>query len=1590
MGESGEGNIKVVVRCRPLNSRELARGAKPLIRMQGSQTFLDPPETGSQQDTKRATERKTMAFSFDKSYWSAGPRDEPGYCSQQTLFDDLGKELLDHGFSGFNACILAYGQTGSGKSYSMMGYGPDKGIIPLTCSELFERVKLKKAEDSNLNFTVEVSYIEIYNEKVRDLLNPKNTGNLRVREHPSLGPYVEDLSKLAVSSYDEMMTLMDEGNKARTVAATNMNETSSRSHAVFTLLLTMKRHDPDANLDTEKVSRISLVDLAGSERANSTGATGQRLKEGANINKSLTTLGKVISALAMASQADGKKGKKGKDAEFVPYRDSVLTWLLKDSLGGNSKTAMIAAISPADYEETLSTLRYADQAKKIKNKAVVNEDPNAKLVRELKEELEMLRARVSSSSGEDTFDPKVPPEKQKVTYQTKDGRIKTVTKAELQEQMEASEKLMQSLNETWEEKLERTQEVQREREKALEELGITVEKNLVGVHTPKKMPHLVNLNEDPLMNECLIYQLKPGKTVIGRLDSEKPAAIRLSGDNIMEEHCYIENVDGKVFIHGLPNSVTFLNGKQIFPEQSHKLRSGFRIILGDNHVFRFNNPEEVRKQRDRATMKSNLQHSITVAELEGDGHTRPESPSSDDELAEVDWNFAKREAALARLGLDPTLDNLPDDDLNKLFEKITKVKTMRDHNSKPRPDSSLSHADDVWSETGRPLPSETATDDTSLNGSPAVDVSLKDVQSELENRLQEITDSTTEAEDLKVEKDHMEHQLKMVRAQMKRLIDARARGETGLESMEFEPVIYSAKQLRLIRKVLDKWRAHRAFSMAEVILTSAVMMKEANVISKELGKEVAYNFTIASGGSLAAPTSAVGTIAGLDEFGDVSDPILASATQPSVAVKVLDMRHNAIYVWSLDRMQQQIQRMRNLTTYIDRPSYTRHFSSDEPFYDSPPPEYSFIGNALISLAPLSRRLSSISTVPIFCRYTSEAIGSCRVDIKVVNVTLSSKYLNGSPHASLPSTRPSSPVPGTVPPGTKLSFFVTIDSVKGLSSHDFSAVHLQVRLSSFVGSTLSAEEIFPSAPVDVDTSSLSELKFRRSFSIVTTSKVLNHLRQGYAPIEFFAALKPTYLERMERWDELREQRQYPPSNSPSPSSESRPATLPPMRRSENDFVVEQIHDVVAWVQICELGLDGSYLPMPVISRNNVDSGVFWLHQGLQRRIVISLSSNSGQQLPWLEFTKIRIGDVRLLDAKGRLQDSNSKSLATLPLQKEQRLEFKPDGTGTLSAEALWDSSVHDSHLLNRVTEQNQRVLLQLAWSIAVDTCAEPVNFVMDTAISIQARDASPPSKFLTFFGGNKILSKTSTLFSVRLSPPLTRSAKDLWRLDTSEKYVRGEEVLALWKPRGISVVEDYERLITTERRAADVQAVRVILSASPPKSIAVDTLAWRADDLLKKALDIWQKQFGHKGKIVLSQEPESEETPVSGKRFLEPASYDSLKFISETKVVPRGDGATKKGHLTILTDARENIWERRWFVLKRPYLHIYMHSNELEETGIISLSGVNVESDPAKEALLGKPFSFTLFTASNSHALAAPNLKELQSWISKLDPTRLPA
>ncbi|KAL6721600.1 hypothetical protein ACLMJK_000704 [Lecanora helva] len=379
--DSGGGNVRVVVRVRGFLPREVERGAECLVEMnpETQATKLLIPNTTDAANA-RTQSRKIMEeknFTFDNSFWSHETEDEH-YAHQEDIYNALGEEFLDHNFEGYHTCIFAYGQTGSGKSYTMMGTPTQPGLIPRTCEDLFQRIE--SSASPHVSYTVRVSYFEVYNEHVRDLLahpsqsSEKSPYYLKIRESPTEGPYVKDLTDVPVRNYAEILRYMRTGDASRTTASTKMNDTSSRSHAVFTIMLKQIHHDLSTDSTTERLARIRLVDLAGSERAKSTEATGARLREGSNINKSLTTLGRVIAALADPRHGRAHNGGKTRSKDIVPYRDSILTWLLKDSLGGNSKTAMIACIAPSDYDETLSTLRYADQAKHIRTRAIVNQD----------------------------------------------------------------------------------------------------------------------------------------------------------------------------------------------------------------------------------------------------------------------------------------------------------------------------------------------------------------------------------------------------------------------------------------------------------------------------------------------------------------------------------------------------------------------------------------------------------------------------------------------------------------------------------------------------------------------------------------------------------------------------------------------------------------------------------------------------------------------------------------------------------------------------------------------------------------------------------------------------------------------------------------------------------------------------------------------------------------------------------------------------------------------------------------------------------------------------------------------------------------
>ncbi|XP_067258737.1 kinesin-like protein KIF16B isoform X4 [Chanodichthys erythropterus] len=573
-------SVRVAVRVRPMNRREKDLSAKCIIEMEGNKTTitnLKIPD-GVTGDSVR---ERAKTFTYDFSYDSSDCKNA-SFVSQEKVFKDLGTDVLKAAFEGYNACIFAYGQTGSGKSHTMMGIPGDVGLIPRICEGLFSRISGMTRRDE-ASFRTEVSYLEIYNERVRDLLRRKmaKTYNLRVREHPKEGPYVEDLSKHLVQNYSDVEELMEAGNINRTTASTGMNDASSRSHAIFTINFTQAKFD--AEMPSETVSKIHLVDLAGSERADATGATGVRLKEGGNINKSLVTLGNVISALADLSQEGGNSHLKKKQV-FVPYRDSVLTWLLKDSLGGNSKTIMIATISPADvnYGETLSTLRYANRAKNIINKPTINEDSNVRLIRELRAEIARLKALLAQGNQIALLD--------------------SPTALSMEEELHHNEARVLELTKEWTNKWNETQNILKEETLALRKEGI-------GVILDSELPHLIGIDDDLLSTGIILYHLKEGRTYVGRDDATNEPDIILHGLGLESEHCLIENRNGTVTLIPLNDAQCSVNGVQI--TEPCQLNQGAVILLGRTNMFRFNHPKEAAKLREKR--KSGLLTTLSLS-----------------------------------------------------------------------------------------------------------------------------------------------------------------------------------------------------------------------------------------------------------------------------------------------------------------------------------------------------------------------------------------------------------------------------------------------------------------------------------------------------------------------------------------------------------------------------------------------------------------------------------------------------------------------------------------------------------------------------------------------------------------------------------------------------------------------------------------------------------------------------------------------------------------------------------------------------------------------------------------------------------------
>lgn len=504
---SEKSSVQVAVRVRPINTREV-----------DSDTVIDVKQNSI--IIKDPSDRKKKNFNFDYAFDSDVP--------QETIFEHIGEKVVTGAYSGYNCCIFAYGQSGSGKSYSVLGSHKEPGLIPRICQALFDRQPTNNGisvGDAVITYKIELSYLEIYSEEVKDLLAKSHPhGGLRVRQHPELGPYVEGLSQVLVEDYSSIKKLIDAGNKERATASTILNDRSSRSHAICTLYFTQLIDEVSIGKTREVVSKINLVDLAGSERVAISGVTGINFKEAININQSLSTLGLVISKLAEASTGEKeitnhkpitKKSKSSKQLAtrlnsydryspttsifprtkkliknspnvspsirspnispsiksnssaststskskneitsvtgHIPFRDSVLTWILKESLGGNSKTFMLATVSPSEinYNESLSTLRYAYNAKQIVNTVKVNEDPSDKLIRVLKGEIETLRQQLSMKGADST--------------------TPALELKQLKEELAQREELMREKDKSWEQKLSESKRINNEVQESLKQ-----------------------------------------------------------------------------------------------------------------------------------------------------------------------------------------------------------------------------------------------------------------------------------------------------------------------------------------------------------------------------------------------------------------------------------------------------------------------------------------------------------------------------------------------------------------------------------------------------------------------------------------------------------------------------------------------------------------------------------------------------------------------------------------------------------------------------------------------------------------------------------------------------------------------------------------------------------------------------------------------------------------------------------------------------------------------------------------------------------------------------------------------------------------
>uniref|UniRef100_A0A1A8EM95 plus-end-directed kinesin ATPase n=1 Tax=Nothobranchius korthausae TaxID=1143690 RepID=A0A1A8EM95_9TELE len=1646
-------SVKVAVRVRPFNSREIGKESKCIIQMSGNTTTILNPKLP----------KENKSFNFDYSYWSHTTPEDINYASQMQVYKDIGEEMLLHAFEGYNVCIFAYGQTGAGKSYTMMGRQEQdqQGIIPLLCEDLFTKINGSN-NDNSMSYSVEVSYMEIYCERVRDLLNPKNKGNLRVREHPLLGPYVEDLSKLAVTSYNDIQDLMDSGNKARTVAATNMNETSSRSHAVFNIIFTQKKHEMDTDNTSEKVSKISLVDLAGSERADSTGAKGTRLKEGANINKSLTTLGKVISALAELDSAPNKNKKKKKVESFIPYRDSVLTWLLRENLGGNSRTAMVAALSPADinYDETLSTLRYADRAKQIRCNAVINEDPNNRLVRELKEEVARLKDLLYAQGLGDIIEmtnamtgmspsPSLSAlSSRAASIGNLHDRIFSPASEEAIERLKETEKIIAELNETWEEKLRRTEAIRMEREALLAEMGVAMREDggTVGVFSPKKTPHLVNLNEDPLMSECLLYYIKDGTTKVGRENARTRQDIVLSGHFIKDEHCTFSSTtgpqgEGCVILEPCEGAETYVNGKRV--TSPIVLRSGNRIIMGKSHVFRFNDPEQARMERER-------------------------TPCAETPMEPVDWAFAQREL-LEKQGID-----MKQEMEQRLQELEDQYRKEREEASNLLEQQRLDYESKL--EALQRQVDSRYLDSPEEEEEPEEDVPWTERETELalwafrKWRFYQFTSLRDllwgnaiflkEANAISVElKKKVQFQFVLLTDTLYSPLPPDLLPSCVAKERETRPF----PQTIVAVEVQDQKNGATHFWTLEKLRQRLDLMREMYDRAAEL------------------PSSAVEDY---DHSLTGGDPFYDRFPWFRLVGRAFVYLSNLLYPVPLVHRVAIVSEKGEVKGFLRVAVQAISADEEAPDYgsgvrQSGTAKISFEDNQFEKFQSESchEGLSHSNTSQEELRIVEGEGQNVEIGISVDEVNNNTcEATIDAPHSPLKSLGLGLDLPLELSPekslshlkvGSTFTFRVTVLQASSISAEyadifcQFNFIHRH-------------DEAFSTEPLK-NTGRGPPLGFYhvQNITVEVTKSFLEYIKSQPIVFEVFGHYQKQPFPPLckDLISPLRpSRRQFPrimPLSKPVPATKLSTLT----RSTAGPCHVK--YDLMVFFEICELEANGDYIPAVVDHRGGMPChGTFLLHQGIQRRIRVTIAHEAGSDIEWKEVKELVIGRIRNTpEADETIIDPNILSLNIL---SSGCIWPKHDDKTFYRFEAAWDSSMHNSLLLNRVTPYAEKIYITLSTYLEMENCTQPTVITKDFCMVFYSRDTKlPASRSIRNFFSTGCLrpsesNRVTGVYEITLchvadngSPGMQRRRRRV--LDTSVAYVRGEENLAGWRPRSDSLILDHQweleklsllqevektrhYLLLREKLEATLQAGQdalykssdicdfaksPVLSHSPVGSPVPDSPNQRQMELAAKCLRLLMHTFNREYSQVSSSASESKlsemsvsllsESSSSGLNTLTPSStcpsliegnYDirltdpssgastpdldpyspvdrkkplrGYTFVPDIQEIRVSPIVSKKGYLHFL-EPHTSGWMRRYVVVRRPYVYLYRSERDSVERAVINLSSAIVEYSEDKQTLLRTPNTFSVCTEHRGILLQATNDKEMHDWLYAFNP-----